>query len=598
MTAAIDPDAVAIRNEETALISQSNSIATDVENAPSGWTKLYRNTQNGETLGAVSSAVVNDGVSFVSPVLKDDAGNDMYINGAFFWVIFSNDVDRSALINSLIPIQNVKKGSLVSYPNQYRPSLDGQNVSALDGNASGYIVYLVELNTTDGLDVLREVERLSADPVVAAVEPDLTFLCQTDVVAPNDPHWPVSWHLEQSSNFDLDALAAWDRTYGYSSVKVAVLDSAVDQSHVDLQLAGYLDFTSGDPTPTTQPSTLPAYESHGTAVAGTIKATVNNGLDVAGLAPTVSVYSYRIGYGYDQDGYFWSSARIGMNAYNWAAQSNVRVTNCSNSMGSWNTSALRSVLINTRNSNRMVHFASSGNKGTGSVGFPASADGVIAVGATTNSGTRADFSQYGSGLDLVMPGDGIFTTDVMGYGGYNLIGSFVSINGTSFSSPLAAASAALVLSKNQRLTPSEVETALYSTARDLGSIGRDDYYGHGQVRPALAMDAVSPSLFYAAGFVDVGDGHKYQAKYGTVLDDQYPIFKHYELGWQLVYQDTPSGFWTYDYRSGKNFFTSIDASGSYPWIWVQEDNAWLWYYEGTANPRWFYNSATGQDVSF
>lgn len=101
--------------------------------------------------------------------------------------------------------------------------------------------------------------------------------------------------------------------------------------------------------------------------------------------------------------------------------------------------------------------------------------------ATTSSDTKASFSNFGDHIHLSAPGAGIYTTT---WGQ-----SYTSISGTSFSAPIAAGVAALVMSANPSLTPAQVENILLSTAVDLGTAGRDIYFGYGRVDAAAAVAA-------------------------------------------------------------------------------------------------------------
>ena len=63
--------------------------------------------------------------------------------------------------------------------------------------------------------------------------------------------------------------------------------------------------------------------------------------------------------------------------------------------------------------------------------------------------------------------------------------------GTSLAAPIVTASAAMVLGTNGTLTNDDLEAVLKLTADDLGSPGRDNEYGHGQVKLSDAIDFVS-----------------------------------------------------------------------------------------------------------
>jgi serine protease AprX len=134
-----------------------------------------------------------------------------------------------------------------------------------------------------------------------------------------------------------------------------------------------------------------------------------------------------------------------------------------------------------------------GNEGngdgvTGTLITPADADSIISVGAVRymmpDSGDLASFSSTGPTNDgrikpdVVAPGVGvaIVTPD----------GAIITGNGTSYSTPLAAGVAALVLSANPSLTPVQVRNALRNTATNASS--PDNYYGWGEVNAFAAVN--------------------------------------------------------------------------------------------------------------
>jgi subtilisin family serine protease len=139
----------------------------------------------------------------------------------------------------------------------------------------------------------------------------------------------------------------------------------------------------------------------------------------------------------------------------------------------------------------IVHFASAGNGGTEGMGFPARLSSVNAVGSASRNGTKSSFSSYGNGIAFVAPGQSIYTTDRTGSAGYNST-NWVTIDGTSFSSPYAAGVAALLFSVNPTLTPTQVENAMKSTADDMGTAGYDTLTGWGMIDAAKAVQAVAP----------------------------------------------------------------------------------------------------------
>jgi hypothetical protein len=116
---------------------------------------------------------------------------------------------------------------------------------------------------------------------------------------------------------------------------------------------------------------------------------------------------------------------------------------------------------------------------SGSQEAMSASDTMTCVSATDSSDTKASWSSYGGYVDVAAPGVSIYvTTRGGGYG---------STGGTSFSAPITAAVYALMMSANRNLAPSQLDSTLYSTAVDLGSGGKDSFYGYGRVDAAAAV---------------------------------------------------------------------------------------------------------------
>jgi serine protease len=141
------------------------------------------------------------------------------------------------------------------------------------------------------------------------------------------------------------------------------------------------------------------------------------------------------------------------------------------------------------------------------VAYPARAAEVLSVGATTEHGCLADYSNSGSSLDLVAPGggkDAVIDTDPNcqaldrrgrdivqmtfkpSTGVFGLPGRYT---GTSMAAPHVSGTAALVIASGvlgPTPTPEAIEARLEGTARDLGTPGPDNFYGHGLLDAAAA----------------------------------------------------------------------------------------------------------------
>jgi hypothetical protein len=131
-----------------------------------------------------------------------------------------------------------------------------------------------------------------------------------------------------------------------------------------------------------------------------------------------------------------------------------------------------------------VLVMASGNTGTHTTA--PDSPSIIVVGATDQSDQVPRFSTTGSYVDLAAPGFEILTTSPNG--------TYQAVSGTSFSAPLVAGAAALVLSVNPSLTPAQIDTILKVSADDLGSEGWDPGYGWGRLNVGVAVDIAEAML--------------------------------------------------------------------------------------------------------
>lgn len=276
----------------------------------------------------------------------------------------------------------------------------------------------------------------------------------------NDPYLGSEWHLTK-----IGAMAAWDIGQG-SGVTVAILDTGVDASHPDLasRIVPGWNFYSN------LSDTSDVY-NHGTGVAGTAAAITNNGAGVAGMAGLARIMPLKVSA--DTGSASWSAMA---QALTYAADHGVRVANISYMVGG--VASVQSAAQYMKNKGGLV-FVAAGNTGTASVDLASTS--LITVAATDANDQRASWSTYGPYVSLAAPGVGLYTTTKGG--------GYVSESGTSFSSPLAAGVAAAVMSANPALTSTQVEQILFSTATDLGPVGRDVSFGYGRVNAAAAVQA-------------------------------------------------------------------------------------------------------------
>lgn len=235
--------------------------------------------------------------------------------------------------------------------------------------------------------------------------------------------------------------------------------------------------------------------SHGTHVAGTVAQSTNNNLGVAGVAFNTTIMPIKV-LGADGSGSFAQVA----DGINYAVANGADIVSISlgASVGS---TILENAVQNAFNSGVTV-VAACGNANTSDCDFPSAYNSyVIAVGATQYNEARAPYSSFGPSLDIMAPGgntgvdqnDDGFADGVLQntFGDTPTDFAYWFFQGTSMATPHIAGVAALLLAKDSNLTPTQVRTAIESSADDLGTTGRDNTFGWGLVNAKAALDSIA-----------------------------------------------------------------------------------------------------------
>jgi len=282
-------------------------------------------------------------------------------------------------------------------------------------------------------------------------------------LVPNDPYNGSEWHLPK-----INAGTAWDVARG-AGITIAVIDSGVMGTHADLlpNLVAGWNFVDSN-------SSTGDVNGHGTAVAGTAAAVVNNGVGVAGVAGQAKIMPLRVS---DASGSAYYSAIA--SAVTYAADHGARVANASFA-SLYASPSVQSAAQYLKGKGGLL-VVSAGNSGANDGASATTA--MIPVSATDGNDVLASWSSFGNYVAVAAPGVGIYTT--------NWDGGYASWSGTSFSSPVTAGLVALMMAANPTLSSSQVESLLYSTAVDLGAAGRDVYFGYGRVNASAAVQAAA-----------------------------------------------------------------------------------------------------------
>lgn len=436
------------------------------------------------------------------------------------------------------------------------------------------------------------------------------------------------WYLRAPTTelpSSINAASAWDLTTGSSNIVVAVLDSGVRPEHPDLAsrlLAGYnmisdiptgndgagRDADASDPGDwvtageSNDPSS-PFYQCdasdsswHGTMTASLIGAASNNGAGMTGVAWGVKLLPVRVlgkcG-GYDSDiiaGMQWAAGLPVPGVP--ANPTPARVINLSlGSSGSCPLSYIEAIIAITGKQNPAVIVASAGNSSGQAVSVPANCPGMISVAGLRHIGSKVGFSDLGPEITISAPGGNCVNTEATAPCLYPILAAtntgssspvassytdaFNSSVGTSFSAPLVAGTAALMLSVQPSLTPAQVTTLLQKSARAFPTTGAEATVQicHAPSSNVEQLECYCTTSTCGAGMLDTA------AAIAAVTSSSINFIS----GWNL---------------SGNSVQAPLSVVGSFDDA-AKVASVWKWVTSGTTSgifyPTWAYYSPTLSD---
>jgi len=328
---------------------------------------------------------------------------------------------------------------------------------------------------------------LAASQLVASVQPDRPIHGFAQVV----PSGIVRVHADESATASIDAVDP-----PRIDVNVAVLDTGIDTSHPDLNVAGGYSCAKG--------RSYDDHYGHGTHAAGIIGA-LDDRTGVVGVAPGARMFGVKV---LDDDAN--GTTRELLCGIDWVTstrtdkdpKNDIQVANLSlggvgtddGHCGKSDNDILHQAVCKSVAEGVTYVVAAGNDHQDASNLIPAAYDEVITVSALADSDgkpggnggspscrtdeddTLANFSNYGSVVDITAPGVCIFSTmpkdaaisDGSGYG---------TLTGTSFAAPHVAGAAALWISKHPDATPAQVRTALIANG-NYDWNDKDDPDGH------------------------------------------------------------------------------------------------------------------------
>ena len=368
--------------------------------------------------------------------------------------------------------------------------------------------YLLQFDSYASAD--NCINALQGKPEVVYAEMDgITKLPDDELTTEYTEFGSYSAYSEQkaANSWGVSAIEA-DRFAEYlsanynSHVTVAVVDTGVS-NHSFLSgriLNGGRDYVNGDNDPTDD-------QGHGTHVAGTVvDCTPGLNIDILPVKVMYPVWE-------KDENNNWVIKGSGNNSQisagiNYAVKMGVDVINLSLG-GQGCSKQIDEAIANAINSGVSV-VVSAGNDDRNTQYYcPAHISNAIVVSAIDSSSSKAYFSNYGQSVDVAAPGmnikscliGGVYDPDGKKY--YN--GDYDSWNGTSMAAPHISAAVAMIKYSGIAKTPAQIESTLTSSCKDLGTPGKDIYYGYGipklsnliksAVKPAISLSSTSATLY-------------------------------------------------------------------------------------------------------
>ena len=451
------------------------------------------------------------------------------------------------------------------------------------------------------------MEELKKSPHIIVAEPNLIGRVSYE---PNDPYfkgtspatYPHQWALKNTgqtpptgtNDADIDITEAWDISKGTSDIIIAILDSCIPLHsyyytpyHPDLDDPNKIilgsDFID-------RPGTIYYTEGvrdrygHGTHVAGIAGAESNNGIGIAGIASNCKLLAIQV-----FDRYGWGTIESFFNgvvqAVNYQRNNPGKKVVINFSGGFWEWAETIESAVAYANAYNVLIIASAGNMYGDTVLCPAELSSnypnVIAVSSTDANDLFSVFSSQCSEVCVSAPGG--FGVEQVGntfyYNNTSLLGknifattpnyefnmaidpyyendpystditqNYSYVAGTSMSAPIVSGIAALILSVNPNLNPSQIRLIIEQSAEDKGYQGFDNYYGYGRVNAYQAL------LLALANF------NKSVNQTGTGSNNARKLVKETTSNYHLVFSSGGEIFYRKTTDAGNNWLTPIRLS--------------------------------------
>jgi subtilisin family serine protease len=308
-----------------------------------------------------------------------------------------------------------------------------------------------------------------------------------DFVEPVPNRWLTAKGADPLLNrqWGLRAIHWFDGTHpDAAEVHVLVLDSGIDDGHVDLKDAIQEYIHDGNKTRD--------FLGHGTHVGGIIAAAINNSIGISGIA-NCRLHCWKIfndpAAGSDEQNFNFEIYSRGLAS---TLDTEIKVINLS--IGGTASTQTEQTIFTELRQNGVVVVAAMGNEFEegNPKEFPGAYDGVFAVGAVDETDRRAPFSCTGAHIGIVAPGVSILSTVPRQKASFAETTDYDSWPGTSMATPHVAAAAALLYAKRAKSKASAdaIVKRLQSTAKKVAEMKKKSFtqeYGSGLLDLAAAL---------------------------------------------------------------------------------------------------------------
>lgn len=355
------------------------------------------------------------------------------------------------------------------------------------------------------LSLIYEIKYLSSEKLETAINDIIAtgmveyaqphYISKMLDYVPGDPLIANQYHLNTIKIF-----SAWDIVKGDTNIVIGISDWGVDVTHPDLidnikynyldpidgidnDNDGYMDNYRGwdmgenDNNPS-------GYISHGTFTAGLSSATTDNNVGISGTGFKCKFLPVKV----------CNAAGQGTMTYEsivYAVEHGCSIVNCSWGSTFYSGQYGQDVIDYATINRGALVIAACGNDNNAVPFFPASYNYVLSVAASDINDYKANFSSYGHFVDIVAPGDNVWSTGMGGIYG--------SSGGTSFSAPITAGCAALLKCRFPSLSGLQIGEKLKVAADIIDTIPFNlpyyDLLGSGRLNIFNALnDSTHPSV--------------------------------------------------------------------------------------------------------